>query len=220
MLSSNVLIGQSVRFLRITANESTGDKTLYDLLHGLETQYKFLEVPKDRSQMNFTKGVRFSGGIFEGKDIERIEIYGDGIICEARADTVFCDMLVDNIIEWIYSSRMVKIEEATEIPRIYTSHIEFNAELPLDLGSSPLAMAARMVSEFWTDYGHESRAFFVTGTVFDVEMTNVTGITPQQFLLERRVGQTFDKNAYFSRAPLKTTDHLSLLEQIEQAFNS
>jgi hypothetical protein len=38
---------------------------------------------------------------------------------------------------------------------------------------------------------------------------------PNRFTLERRIGLPFSANVFFSQAPLKSGDHLALLEALE-----
>jgi hypothetical protein len=39
------------------------------------------------------------------------------------------------------------------------------------------------------------------------------------FLIERRAGEPYSKNRYFSSAPLRTIDHVRVLEQIEKSIS-
>ena len=39
-----------------------------------------------------------------------------------------------------------------------------------------------------------------------------------KFIFERREGEPFSRNLYFSTAPLRTKDHLELLALLEKAF--
>jgi hypothetical protein len=41
---------------------------------------------------------------------------------------------------------------------------------------------------------------------------------PPKFILERRAGIPFDKERYYSSAPIKTQDHITLLEEIERSI--
>jgi hypothetical protein len=51
----------------------------------------------------------------------------------------------------------------------------------------------------------------------DVEMTNdgVVNVERSDFVIERRQGAPYDRNRYFSSAPMTTSDHIRVLEQIE-----
>jgi len=46
-------------------------------------------------------------------------------------------------------------------------------------------------------------------------VTQVETVESSDFIIERRAGATFDQNRYFSSAPMRTAEHLKLLEQIE-----
>jgi hypothetical protein len=48
--------------------------------------------------------------------------------------------------------------------------------------------------------------------------TSMEAIETADFIMERRAGEPYGENRYFSSAPLTTSDHLTLLEAFEQAF--
>jgi len=45
---------------------------------------------------------------------------------------------------------------------------------------------------------------------------NIDQIERSDFLLERRAGASYQQNRYYSGAPMKTADHIRLLEIIER----
>jgi hypothetical protein len=54
------------------------------------------------------------------------------------------------------------------------------------------------------------------GIAFSADYSLIPGMKPAPFRLERRAGLGFDTNLYVSQAPLRTADHIKLLEQLEK----
>jgi hypothetical protein len=60
---------------------------------------------------------------------------------------------------------------------------------------------------------------FGSGDVINPQMQlqpNIDQIERSDFLLERRAGASYQQNRYYSGAPMKTADHIRLLEIIER----
>jgi hypothetical protein len=45
-------------------------------------------------------------------------------------------------------------------------------------------------------------------------------ITPSSFSIERKLEAPFVENTYFSQAPLETSEHLQLVEEIERGLSA
>jgi hypothetical protein len=63
------------------------------------------------------------------------------------------------------------------------------------------------------------RLAFGSGDVLNSQMQlqpNIDQIERSDFLLERRAGASYELNRYYSAAPMKTVDHMRLLEMIER----
>ena len=55
------------------------------------------------------------------------------------------------------------------------------------------------------------------GVHLQVSLENIDEL---DFTIERRSGRSFEDNRYFSSAPLRTSDHLVCLEQIEKLLQA
>jgi hypothetical protein len=107
-------------------------------------------------------------------------------------------------------------ERRGPIHRTYTSALvcEFDKEVESGLGK--LSEVKRLLSVALAEaYGwkYESSLFRLA---FNVDPTAIPHLRNTTFILERRVQYQYSENRYFSAAPLKTAQHISLLETIER----
>ncbi len=65
------------------------------------------------------------------------------------------------------------------------------------------------------------RLTFGIGEPVQAQVLNSTDdLQKSDFSIERRAGEAYEKNRYFSSAPCKTSDHLQLLQDIERAIGA
>jgi hypothetical protein len=95
--------------------------------------------------------------------------------------------------------------------RLYAS--ELIVECEKDLGGlfAPLAAVEESLSLL------TGRVFQPTGFTLSTDSQGVAG-SPLPFRFEREVNKSFDQRRYYSSAPLRTSDHEALLQQLETLF--
>ena len=64
-------------------------------------------------------------------------------------------------------------------------------------------------------YGQQVPSFEATTLAFQCDLSKVENINPEMFTFERRAEKPFDSGLFYSAAPLKTADHLELLNELE-----
>lgn len=210
----NVLSGQAVRFLKFDMRDGESAPDPYDLVRGVEKLFKFVEAPQKVEEVDFTKGVQFRGGKFRGGAVDRVSIYGNGVIAEMRANTDECDDLIGDLLSWVEGSFPISVSEDSHLSRVYNSEIEFAPNTDF-FGNVLLASVESALSDSWSKYGQGAMPFQAATISFAAEQQSSSAITPSPFTVERRAGHRFSENIFHSRAPLKTRDHISLLTNIE-----
>ena len=220
MKPTDLLLGRSIWFVEGKPDTDTA-ASLFDMAKGLEARYKFLEIPKTVGEYEFNKGVTFAGGIFNGKPvINRFQIFTNGLLSESNKGTELCDEFFDDVISWANKEFGFEFSEQENPGRLYENEMEFESILPLDNLFSPIACITQKIPELLLEYGQQKHVYEFTGLVFNVDATKAPKPTPAQFTLERRTSHSHDENLYYSRAPLRTRDHIELLEILERELST
>lgn len=220
MKPTGSLKARSIRFVKSGPIKDMS-VSLFDVAKKLEARYKFLESPQTVSAYDFSKGVTFSGGEYgKGRAITKFQIYENGLLSESGEGTEFCDEFFDDVLDWANKEFGLVISEQTNLGRVYHNEIEFESILPLEKLFGPISFISQKMPELLLSYGQQKHLYEFTGLVCDVDSTKIAQPLPTQFALERRVGRAYDENLYYSRAPLRTRDHIELLEGLERELNT
>ncbi len=196
-----------------------------ELIARLRERYSFLKVPTTVDEIFGTDpsvGVRFQHGKFvQDKKSFVVELLQflvippgiSAIICDTRTSTDDCDLFIDDYIKQANLSRpdMITVTE----PPIYASHLEFTMDKPLaDLCQSPVRAAAEAVDHLLTDYGMKTPPFEPAQIGIACDQAGRGGLLVNPFTIERRAGFRYGSNVFFSQAPLRTRDHIEVLERL------
>ena len=220
MKPTDLILGQSIRFVAGEPGTDTVPK-LFDIVKGIETRYKFLEIPTTLSAFDFEKGVTFNDGVFdEERAISKFQIYTNGLLAESNKGTELCDKFFDDVISWANKEFGFEVYEQENLGRVYRNEIEFESILPLDSLFRPMAFITQKIPELLLEYGQKKHVYEFTGLIFNVDSTIAAQPIPPQFSLERRTGHSHDENLYYSLAPLRTQDHIELLEFLERELSA
>ena len=220
MKPRDLLLGRSIRFVERKPGADT-DVSLFDIVKGLETRYKFLEIPKMVGEYDFDKGVTFARGTFDGKHaITKFQIFTNGVLSESTEGTELCDEFIDDVFSWANKEFGLEISEHKNLGRIYQNEIEFESILPLDNFFRPIEFITQKIPELLLEYGQKKHVYEFTGLFCNVDSTTAAQPIPAAFTIDRRAGYSYDENLYYSRAPLRTRDHIELLEILEQKLST
>lgn len=212
-----VLVGQVIMFIRL--QEPIGGIYVPEFVKAVQEQYKFVTVPKTMAEFDRAKGVKFEHGYFllgERKIVlDRVDIFNNGISVSTRTHTEDVDQFLDSVIEW--GTKVIGMREDMSSPRekLFLSNLEVELRNPLSVRSKLSDTVSKALGKHLPDYGLKTRQYENIGMAMHFEVLGLSAPIPTNFKLERREGQEFEKNIFFSSAPLKTKDHLALLEQIE-----
>lgn len=195
----------------------TVDRVIVD---GIKNKYKFLKVPDLATEDAAKNGYKFENGQFKFQgEICRITdfaIYRDGLVINA-AKTDVAEAFLDEVIE--LAQKEFSFRDFVTRPRRY-----FQSQLVIELSKSPerlvrsLDQITRAISKPLAGIYDVDVPMRLARIDFDFDKTTKTVPAPatvQRFILERRVGVSYDKERYFSAAPMRTAEHLQVLEEIE-----
>ena len=207
------ILGQSIRFLTPT---STMEGRLYGvkLYRAFEDRYGFLQGPRVLSDFDLKNGITFLNGLFDRRVvIDRVQIYGNGILAEGKTSTDECDAFLDDVINW--SAKEAGLEFVESDPnsmKLYLSQLELEVPKSLERSFQKYAEIGEVVGGFLLSYKQPYQQMYPAGILFSSDNAEHNRV-PIKF--ERRAETPFSQNLYFSSAPLRTADHLKVISMIE-----
>jgi hypothetical protein len=207
MKLNKVLFSQVIRILKISG---PGGGSIYglNLTKACEARYGFLEAPRVLADYDLSKGVTFLHGYFHGRFvIDKFQVFGNGVLVEAKVRTDECEEFIDDVIEWVMAHGGIEID-ASETKSFYVSQVEVELIAALSEAFSKFRDFGHQVSNVIRSYGHILPDMEVSALVLSADPV-------AQFKIERREGAAPNACLYFCAAPLRTADHLGLLENVE-----
>jgi hypothetical protein len=194
------------------------------LLEKIKARYKFQRVPdlsrpREEAQKN---GYKFESGEFdfEGKGVQIFEfgIFSDGIVAISHT-TERGEAFIDDIIKWVRKDFAFR-EFETKPRRYFQSQAVVEFDKPLGKLLSTLADVIKVISEpLGTIYNTQSSMDFCRLDLeYDRLATGISVAVPR-FILERRANVPFEKQRFYSAAPMRSADHLKALEKIESVLS-
>ncbi len=195
---------------------------IHEVVCSVRDRYRFLHAPdlaKPISKLD-QEGYQFTGGTFvcgnENFTINEFTVYNDGIsISSCNTDT--SELFFEDLMNW--AREELEFRPFVHEPmKIYRSHITVKFDQPLsqiikgfDKFSNALSTALEMHTDFSMPVDLIRIGMGVDGSKFG-KLSSIP------FLMERRIGVSFDEEWYFSEAPFPSTTHIKLLEELESAI--
>jgi hypothetical protein len=195
--------------------------SLYNILFPfLLKTYKFktYPMPKPNEPLDPSKGLTFHGGEFdagaENPLLVDFTIYNDGVIADTRASTDKSEAFFADLFRRF--SEIFKMPDYDLIikKRVYVSRLFVTTDKHLRLLNPRLTELSDYLSSTVED---GTISFQVRG--ISIWPEPAPRINPLQFTLEPAAGVPFSQNRYFSAAPLRTEQHLELLQKLEHILS-
>ena len=201
-------------FVEVDALDPQGRSSLPENLAALVGRYNFAKYPTSIDDMDLQKGINFAEGKLGDIAIIGVQMFQNGIIVDTRSSTDNSMGVFDDLLQFTKERN-----GATVVRRRYhlTSQITFQSDLKLSLINPLLQpIADRLSSQLSGTLNHP--ILFEPTAVMIGPQTWSMKIVPNSFTIERRAETPFNENTYFSSAPLPTSQHIELIEEIEQAL--
>lgn len=146
--------------------------------------------------------------------VRLMQIYADGVIISAN-DTDIVDTILDDFVSFLESQFSFRPPE-TPATRTYSSTVVVEFDGPLEaMLKNAEGMKDVMSAAFSSATGHDAQ-FGLSLFRFNADPALLPVNTNSTFLIEHRAGSTFGQRRFFSSAPLRTDDHISYLQSLEQ----
>jgi hypothetical protein len=224
MKKLNVIQAQSMKVVQ--ANGTYGH--LPDAVEAVEEHFEFKGLPKDDEIVEAGKPVEpnaqakpltFTQGkvTVEGRTIaiDSFQIYPAGLLVSTRTDTDDSDKVVLHAMDWASKTFAIKYDELKpSFGHFSTLDFRFDRCLPelFPFLQRMTELFGNKLEPFW-----ESRPKYeLTGLTFFYDKGAHPAFAPGVFRIDRRAGQPFQRNIYWSEAPLSTSNHVQLLAEFEE----
>lgn len=186
------------------------------LIDWLKSTYHFTKSPSSVNDLDDTKALCYLGGQFEAKQgpiSVELRIYNDGIVGDTRSGTDDTDSFLSGLL--VSTAKEFGLPYKPEIIRkkLYVS--EMTVRTPMSLAT---------VNPKLVDFAQKLAR--LTEAKAPLQLTSIgfwQDILPNPsastFRFERKWGAEFSDDRYFTRAPLQTSIHLELLQELEIALS-
>ena len=201
-----------VRMLRLNPR----GRNLVPAVVGLVERYKFSKLPPANSLAIQPLDLKFEGGVFVGSDgtplAVTLSILDDGIIAETRASTDECDNFLEDALSWASAEYGLPHYSELSIERLYASELTVQLDLSANLfGQRFSGYAERLRRGVTNNLGIPME---LTALHFGPDPSLTRKVAPVK--VERLANVPFDRNEYLSVAPVPTSEHVELLQAMEQ----
>jgi hypothetical protein len=189
---------------------------LLPVAEALNDRYKFQKYPTpEEVQLAAPNGLQFSGGTFRIDDgqwiLVALAVYSDGLVAETRCNTNQTDAFVSDVLMFASRQFRLRFEPSMVREKTYLSQVIVSSDKVLRTVDPKLAAFSAYLSTMLKF----SAQIQTTGVHFGPDPSAVGGKS-FALRLERKANTPFDKNLYFSEAPLSTDQHLEALKAFEE----
>ena len=192
-----------------------------NIILGIADRYHFAKHPdlKTPREELGKIGLKFEDGFFVGSQINVSEfnIFSDGIVVSAKT-TDDAEYFIADILQFMRENH--NFREFIEAPLtrfISQIVVEFSSKLASLIKDHNLI--ANLISSQLSSIYQESISLDFSRLDFEFDKIGTKSplIVPR-FVIERRPGVAFERERYYCFAPLRTRDHIRVLEEIENSI--
>jgi hypothetical protein len=211
----NILVSQAIRF--IETGPVLEKRSPVPLIDGLREKYGFVQVPQTVADLDFKKGVNFLRGYYKGKIIEKFQVYENGLLCEANENTDLLDDFISEILTWASQEQNLPIKE-TGI-KAYVSQLSVTSNADISSIFSKIASIGSLISKELSSYGQAIHEYKVNGLKMHYDAAPTPLPRAPEFSFERRAGVPYAENQFFTSAPVRTDEHLRIVQVLEKLLS-
>lgn len=190
-----------------------GGIDILPILAGIKDRYRFQVVPQtiEDADENNPKGIVFGQGsfAFEGNHytVVKATMHGDGLVVDSGLSTDFCEAFLADFLAFLSNKFGLTFHPKMLHKKLYLSEVIVKTDKDLNGLFASLASIREKLNLL------TGQDFQAAGFAFSTDPAVTT--RPTQFKFEREVGKEFDQRRYYSSAPLRTSQHVELLQEME-----
>jgi len=194
----------------------TGKVFAPDLMTAIGERCEFRKVPQDFGKKDAAPAV-FEIGKWNDQPINKLTIFNDGIVLETSSDTDDTDATLQQLLLWAKKEIGINYKPEMIRRKLFTSQLVVYSDMELDSVHPILKELATFVSSDVSKQFDQQLVYRTAGITIGPN-TLTSKFPPTAFSIERRIDVPDSNNKYFSTAPLRTTDHMALLERLEKSL--
>lgn len=212
----SVVAAKSTWLFELADLNPQGKSLFPELIEWLKDNYHFESVPKSFEDRDETQGLAFKFGSFQVREEIFIDVhltvYNDGLLAVTNSSTTDSDALLLDVLTTVRRDFNLAFNPRMIRTRLYFSELVISLENSLStLDPRLVGLAERITAALGQ---RNVSPFELGGLSFWTDVT-ASSLKLAPFVLERRVNAPFAENRFFSRAPLQTSDHLTLLQDLD-----
>lgn len=200
------------------ASRPEGQPYLPATIAAFVERYRFATHPTRIEEMMADK-MTFGAGLFGSDPIDTFDIYPDGVFIQSRCNASVLECFLDDVCKWMYEAAGLRQIEINDINRNFESNVLIKASPTILNVIGGLSSAQKMITKLLKQSAGLDVEFELFGFSLAADATKIPGMKPALFRVERKIQIPFEKNLFISSAPLKTDDHLRILEALENLSN-
>lgn len=220
-----ILNARSVWLFPISDINPRGKSIGTDLIEWLKNTYRFQKYPSSEFDFNTeSRTLSFEGGKFKADHDEgghdayisvSLAIYNDGLLANTQSSTEAADKFLTEALGAAIQEFGLSNPQ-TMRRKLYYNEMDVRIDKPLTLLNPKLQTIANRITEL-RQWDQPTTAFEFSGVSFFPEPMSQSSVA--SFALERKIGTDWSENRYYTRAPLKTSDHILMLNEFEQSLS-
>lgn len=149
--------------------------------------------------------------------INKLTIFHDGIVLETSSDTKDTEATLQQMLMWAKEEIGIHYEPEMIRRKLFVSQLVVYSDMQLDSLHPILRELAAFISPD-VSRQFDQQLVYRTGGITLSTNTLASKFSPSVFSIERRIDVPDSNNKFFSTAPLRTAEHISLLEKVEKAL--
>jgi hypothetical protein len=211
----NVIRARAIWLIYIQDINPHGRNINTYIIDWLRNKYKFLKCPSSIYERNEVGALVFSDGEFKSKNGSNVSvdlaIYNDGFIADTRSSTKDTELFIEDALYSLVKDFGLVYKPEMLRKKLYLSELTLRTDRQLNnINPRMQAFVRKIISMIGTD---DLGLMELSSLSFWWDFRSSNGQSHFQF--ERAAGIPFSERRYYSRAPLHTEDHLSLLNEFE-----
>lgn len=216
-MKTQVLLAKSIWIINMRGVNPKGRNLSRVIVPKLKEWYGFEEPTEFDDQ----KGVKFTGGEVALSDNSQdtigvnLTIYNDGTVVETTTSTDDADLFTEQVAERLANEGYIQYGPDLIRRKQYSSEIEAQPKSNLLMLPKLEAFCQALANAIYPS--QTGMCVNPVSLLFDADPTSQGKQIPFKF--ERRLGVPFSENLYYSHAPLRTQQHIEMLNLLESSLS-
>jgi len=205
----SVQLARTTWLMEVAETNPHGRNIFVDFIPALVNEYQFKTSPQEGG--DFKEGMKFTLGTFTKSKGDIIQvgltIWSDGVAADTYSSTDDSEEFLQDIAR-LLAELGYRYEPTMVRRKVFISQIFVQCTKRLKTLNPQLEAFAKKISSSAFDIPFEAAAI-----EFWPDQTRT--FKPANFSFQKRTGDAADEDRYWSQAPLSTSKHLELLQELE-----